>query len=68
MRRANPAFIPRNHLVEAALNAASERNDLEPFESLLAVIQRPFQDHPDRQSWAQPPRDDERVLATFCGT
>jgi serine/tyrosine/threonine adenylyltransferase len=68
MRSANPTYIPRNHLVEAALNAASERSDLAPFESLLAVIQRPFQDHPGRESWMQPPRDDERVLATFCGT
>jgi serine/tyrosine/threonine adenylyltransferase len=68
MRRANPAFIPRNHLVETALTAASERGDMGPFESLLAVIQRPFQDHPGRESWMQPPRDDERVPATFCGT
>ena len=68
MRRVNPAFIPRNHLVEAALNAASERSDMAPFESLLAVIQQPFQDHPGRQSWMLPPRDDERVAATFCGT
>jgi serine/tyrosine/threonine adenylyltransferase len=68
MRLVNPAFIPRNHLVEAALNAASERNDLTPFESLLAVVQQPFRDHPDRPAWMLPPRDDERVLATFCGT
>jgi uncharacterized protein YdiU (UPF0061 family) len=68
MRRVNPTFIPRNHLVEAALHAASDRNDLEPFRSLLAVIQHPFQDHPGRESWMQPPRDDERVHATFCGT
>jgi uncharacterized protein YdiU (UPF0061 family) len=68
MRRVNPAFIARNHLVEAALLAASERNDLEPFEQLLAVVQHPFEDHPDRQAWMQPPRDDERVMATFCGT
>jgi serine/tyrosine/threonine adenylyltransferase len=68
MRRANPAFIPRNHLVEAALNAASERNDLAPFESLLAVIKRPFDNHPGRDTWMLPPRDDERVMATFCGT
>jgi uncharacterized protein YdiU (UPF0061 family) len=68
MRRANPAFIPRNHLVEAALNAASDRNDLAPFENLLAVLQLPFQDHPGREAWMQPPRDEERVMATFCGT
>ncbi|MEO8313745.1 MAG: protein adenylyltransferase SelO [Pseudomonadota bacterium] len=68
MRRANPTFIPRNHLVEAALTAASDRNDLVPFENLLAVIQQPFQDHSGREAWMQPPRDDERVMATFCGT
>ncbi len=68
MRRVNPQFIPRNHLVEAALNAASHRNDFMPFHDLLGVVQQPFQDHPGRESWMQPPRDDERVLATFCGT
>jgi serine/tyrosine/threonine adenylyltransferase len=68
MRGVNPTYIPRNHLVEAALNAASDHGDLAPLESLLAVIQRPFQDHPGREAWLQPPRDDERVLATFCGT
>jgi uncharacterized protein YdiU (UPF0061 family) len=68
MRRVNPTFIPRNHLVEAALNAASDHDDMQPFESLLAVIRHPFQDHPGRESWMQPPGDQERVLATFCGT
>ena len=37
MRMANPAFIPRNHMVEAALNAAMERQDFQPFEELLDV-------------------------------
>ncbi|MEO6080970.1 MAG: protein adenylyltransferase SelO [Steroidobacteraceae bacterium] len=68
MRRENPTFIARNHLVEVALRAASDRGDLTPFENLLAVIRHPFQDHPGREAWMQPPRDDERVLATFCGT
>jgi serine/tyrosine/threonine adenylyltransferase len=68
MRSVNPTYIPRNHLVEAALNAASERSDLAPFESLLAVVRHPFQDHAGREAWMQPPRDEERVAATFCGT
>ena len=68
MRRTNPAFIPRNHLVEAALTAASERNDLAPFETLLAVVQRPFADHPGHENWMLPPRDDQRIPATYCGT
>jgi uncharacterized protein YdiU (UPF0061 family) len=68
MRQVNPVFIPRNHLVEAALAAASERGDLAPFHDLLAVVQQPFREHAGRESWQQPPREEQRVLATFCGT
>ena len=68
MRRVNPAFIPRNHRVEAALNAASNGGDLEPFHRLLDVVQRPYDDQPDAAEYAQPPQPAERVLKTFCGT
>ncbi len=68
MRAVNPAFIPRNHLVEAALRAAVERSDFQPFEDLLAVLSRPFEDQPGLAHYAMPPRDEERVLQTFCGT
>ncbi len=68
MRAVNPAFIPRNHLVEAALAAAVERSDFQPFEDLLAVLSRPFDDQPGLAHYATPPRDEERVLQTFCGT
>ena len=67
MRMANPAFIPRNHLVEAALDAA-ERQDLQPFEELLEVISRPFEDRPGLERYATPASPDEQVLQTFCGT
>jgi uncharacterized protein YdiU (UPF0061 family) len=68
MRAVNPAFIPRNHRVEFALDAASARNDMAPFNELLALVQRPFEDHPGFEAWMLPPADHERVLATFCGT
>ncbi|MEO3470737.1 protein adenylyltransferase SelO [Roseomonas sp. CAU 1739] len=68
MRAVNPAFIPRNHLVEEALSAAVQRDDLAPFEDLLAVLARPFDDQPGRERFALPPRPEERVTATFCGT
>ncbi len=68
MRAVNPAFIPRNHRVEAALDAASSRNDMGPFNALLALVQQPFDDHPGFEAWMLPPGDHERVLATFCGT
>jgi uncharacterized protein YdiU (UPF0061 family) len=68
MRAVNPAFIPRNHLVEEALSAAVQRDDLAPFEDLLAVLSRPFDDQPGRERFALPPRPEQRVTATFCGT
>jgi uncharacterized protein YdiU (UPF0061 family) len=68
MRAVNPAFIPRNHLVEAALAAAVERADFRPFEDLLAVLSRPYRDDPALGRYAMPARDEERVLQTFCGT
>ena len=68
MRRANPAFIPRNHLVEAVIDAAVERQDYQPFEQLLDVTSRPFEDRPDLEQYTQPARPDERITQTFCGT
>jgi uncharacterized protein YdiU (UPF0061 family) len=68
MKAVNPAFIPRNHLVEEALTAAVEGGDLAPFEKLLAVLARPFDDQPDVPEYALPPRPEQVVRATFCGT
>jgi uncharacterized protein YdiU (UPF0061 family) len=68
MRAVNPAYIPRNHMVEAALNAAIEREDFSPFEQLLEVLARPFEERTGFERYAQPPAAEERVLQTFCGT
>jgi uncharacterized protein YdiU (UPF0061 family) len=68
MRRVSPAFIPRNHRVEAALNAATAHGDLDPFRRLLAIVRRPFEDQPENADYRLPPTDSERVKATFCGT
>jgi len=68
MRTTNPSFIPRNHLVEAALEAANLRQDFQPFEDLLAVISRPYDERPELEMYSTPARPEERVLQTFCGT
>ena len=67
MRRANPAYIPRNHRVEEAIAAALE-GDLGPFEALVSVLERPFEEQPGKERYATAPRPEERVTATFCGT
>jgi uncharacterized protein YdiU (UPF0061 family) len=68
MRMVNPAYIPRNHVVEAALNAAVERQDFQPFEALLDVISRPYEERPGLEQYAKPARPEECVSQTFCGT
>ena len=68
MRAANPAYIPRNHRVDAALKAA-ESGDYAPFRKLLGILQRPYEDQPEAAAeYGQPPQPTERVLQTFCGT
>jgi len=68
MRMANPAFIPRNHLVEAMIDAAVNRQDFQPFEELLEVVSHPYVDQPEHRRYATPARPEECVRATFCGT
>jgi serine/tyrosine/threonine adenylyltransferase len=68
MRAVNPAFIPRNHRVEAMIEAAVERSDFGPFEELLTVLSRPYQDQPDHARYAEAPEGGGVGYRTFCGT
>jgi serine/tyrosine/threonine adenylyltransferase len=68
MRAVNPAFIPRNHRIEAVIAAAVGRDDFAPFEELLTVLSMPYEDQPAFAAYAEPPEPDQRVLQTFCGT
>jgi uncharacterized protein YdiU (UPF0061 family) len=68
MRHANPAFIPRNHRIEEAIQSAAVRADFRPFEELVRVLARPYDDQPHAEHLAEPPRPEQRVRLTFCGT
>ena len=69
MRRVNPYVIPRNHLVEEALAAATEPGDLARFEGLLAAVRRPFDETEDQRPYSQPaPAAVTAGYRTFCGT
>ncbi len=63
----NPAVIPRNHLVEEAIQAAVG-GDFTVFERLLSVLAKPFDDPADPAHYMVPPRPDQVVHQTFCGT
>ena len=69
LRAANPVYIPRNHLVEEALDAATERGDLAPFERLLSVLKHPFEEGAGLERFAMADSaEQQRGYRTFCGT
>jgi uncharacterized protein YdiU (UPF0061 family) len=67
MSRANPVYIPRNHLVEEALGAATA-GDLDPLHRLLDAVTRPYDERPGLERYAAPPAEDVGPYRTFCGT
>ena len=67
MDRVNPVYIPRNHLVEEALGAAT-LEDLEPLQELLAVVSAPYHERPGLERYTAPAPEDFGAYRTFCGT
>jgi protein adenylyltransferase len=67
MDRVNPVYVPRNHLVEEALDAATG-GDLDPFERLLEVLARPYDERPGLDRYAAPAPEDFGAYTTYCGT
>jgi uncharacterized protein YdiU (UPF0061 family) len=67
MDRVNPAYIPRNHLVEEALAAATS-GDLQPVHTLVDVLRRPYEERPGLEAYAQPAPPSFASYQTFCGT
>ena len=70
MRRHNPAFIPRNHKVEEALEAATSEDDYSPMERLLEVLATPYDHDRDLPMFSMPSAAGSAGLPyqTFCGT
>lgn len=67
MDRSNPIYIPRNHLVEEALTAATA-GDLDPLERLLDAVRAPFDERPGLERYTKPAPEDFGAYRTFCGT
>jgi uncharacterized protein YdiU (UPF0061 family) len=68
MDRVNPLYIPRNHLLEEALTAATT-GDHDPLERLLAAVTDPYDQRPGHERYATPaPADFATTYQTFCGT
>ncbi|MET3901828.1 protein adenylyltransferase SelO [Paenarthrobacter sp. 4246] len=67
MDRVNPIYIPRNHLVEEALAAATE-GEMGPAERLLSAVSDPWTEHPGLEEYAMPAPESFGPYRTFCGT
>ncbi|ABR48239.1 protein of unknown function UPF0061 [Alkaliphilus metalliredigens QYMF] len=68
MQNSNPGVIPRNHRVEAALDAAVKQGDYSVMEQLLNVLSKPYAHSPEQAEYCMPPAPSNRPYRTFCGT
>jgi uncharacterized protein YdiU (UPF0061 family) len=67
MGRVNPAYVPRNHIVEEALQAATG-GDLGPLSRLLEVVTDPYNERPGVERYAEAAPESFGPYRTFCGT
>ncbi|MHA6615960.1 hypothetical protein [Pseudonocardia sp. DLS-67] len=67
MDRVDPVHVPRNHVVEEALTAATA-GDMAPFHRLVEVVSSPFDERPGLERYAEPAPAGSRPHITYCGT
>lgn len=67
MDRVNPVYIPRNHLVEEALAAATD-GELDPLSRLLEAVTAPYDERPGLERYTEGAPEDFGNYMTFCGT
>ena len=68
MHEANPLVVPRNHLVEEALNAATENNDLTKVKELLKILKDPYKNKSNIYHYQSTPIPGKERYKTYCGT
>ncbi len=68
MRSVNPVYIPRNHLVEEMIQAAVDSQDYGPFEVMLRVLMKPYEEQAGAERYAEAPAETDGGYRTFCGT
>ena len=68
MKKINPLYIPRNHLVEHALDEALSRENYKPFHNLLNFVTNPFDEISNSKEYTLPAPITDTPYKTFCGT
>jgi len=64
----SPFIIPRNHIVEGVIRAAEDDLNFEPLLELMSALETPFDENDVTRQFSTPPREEEAVPETFCGT
>ena len=67
MEAINPEFIPRNHIVDEAIQNALDQ-DFNLFELILRLCKQPFKSRPEYRKFMDPPLPHQEIHQTFCGT
>lgn len=68
MLNSNPSYIPRNHIIAAAIEQATRGQDFSLFNQMVDVLAKPFDYREENKTFAMGPKPEEEVLHTFCGT
>ena len=68
LKKTNPSVIPRNHVVENVINMVINNDDMNSFEELMDLLKNPYDDYDNKQHLITPPKENEDIKNTFCGT
>lgn len=68
MKSVNPAYIPRNHIVEQIIQEVTKKQDMNVMNNWMKVLSNPYQEQKSNPKYIKPPLPEEKVLQTFCGT
>ncbi|MDH5572992.1 MAG: protein adenylyltransferase SelO family protein, partial [Gammaproteobacteria bacterium] len=68
MKQANPKFILRNHLAEIAIQKATQDNDYAEIDTLLKLLQQPFDEHPELYSYSAMPPEWAQDIEVSCSS
>ena len=68
MNSVNPIYIPRNHKLEEALDAAVLENNMDLFLKLHDILKSPYEEVEEFHEYEKPAKNSSVKYKTFCGT
>ncbi len=68
MKKINPKFIARNYLLQKAIEKAETNKDKSDIDTLFMLLQTPFDEHPEFDDFARPPKASEKHLEISCSS